>query len=119
MVNEHRFAGFSDIPQADLVSPDKHPALEYTGFFPGKTIKLPKGHVAIEGYGAFPLDTALDLDVKVTMRDGVSIYTNVYRPNYADAPKMPALICWSPYGKGSLGVEAQNYDVMGPFRLGT
>lgn len=118
MVNQHQFAGFTDIPCSDLTAPEKHPAFEYKGFFPGKTIKLPRGHVAKDGHGAFPVDTALDMDVEVKMRDGISIYANVFRPDYNDAPKTPALICWSPYGKGSLGAESQNYDRMGPFRLG-
>lgn len=36
-------------------------------------------------------------DVKVPMRDGVTLYTDIYRPEGAD--NIPAIIPWSPYGK--------------------
>ena len=39
----------------------------------------------------------LDRDVPVTMRDGVTIYTDIYRP--AGAIDVPAIVAWSPYGK--------------------
>src|ERR1039458_6345837 len=39
----------------------------------------------------------IERDVAVKMRDGVTIYTDIYRPN--DAANIPALIAWSPYGK--------------------
>jgi predicted acyl esterase len=38
-----------------------------------------------------------DYDVTVVMRDGVSIYANVFRP--AAAGKYPVLVAWAPYGK--------------------
>jgi predicted acyl esterase len=38
-----------------------------------------------------------DYDAAVTMRDGVKIYVNVFRPEKEG--KYPALIGWSPYGK--------------------
>lgn len=42
-----------------------------------------------------------ELDVKVVMRDGVRLSTNIYRP---DAPgRFPALLMRSPYGNGSSG----------------
>ncbi len=42
-----------------------------------------------------------ELDVKVTMRDGVRLSTNIYRP---DAPgKFPVLLTRSPYGNGGKG----------------
>ncbi|ORW24370.1 CocE/NonD family hydrolase [Mycobacterium palustre] len=38
-----------------------------------------------------------DRDVAVQLRDGTTIYTDVYRP--AGATNLPAIIAWSPYGK--------------------
>jgi predicted acyl esterase len=38
-----------------------------------------------------------EYDVAVTMRDGVKIYINIFRPEKAG--KYPVLIAWSPYGK--------------------
>jgi|WetSurMetagenome_2_1015567.scaffolds.fasta_scaffold04214_2 uncharacterized protein len=48
-----------------------------------------------------------ELDVKVTMRDGVKLSTNIYRP---DAPgKFPALLMRSPYGNGGTGNSEANF----------
>ncbi|KAH4237127.1 hypothetical protein HBH68_203270 [Parastagonospora nodorum] len=97
-------------------TPEEHPFYHYEGFQPGVSRHLPRGHVLREGYCAFPVDTILDIDSAVPMRDGVKIYTNVFRP--ADGTEQPALIAWSPYGKCSGGVGPYNYDIMGPYRLG-
>ncbi len=40
----------------------------------------------------------IDYDVAIRLRDGVTIYTDVYRPAGIDEP-LPALILWSAYGK--------------------
>ena len=36
-------------------------------------------------------------DVAVKLRDGTTIYTDIYRPD--DATCLPAIVAWSPYGK--------------------
>jgi predicted acyl esterase len=36
-------------------------------------------------------------DVAVTLRDGVTIYVDVFRP--AGNEKVPVIVAWSPYGK--------------------
>lgn len=97
-------------------TPEDHPGYQYEGFQPGTSKTLPRGHVHSEGYGAFPIDTILDIDSKVPMRDGVNIFINVYRS--AHAKKQPALIAWSPYGKCAGGIGPQNYDSIGPYRIG-
>ena len=39
-------------------------------------------------------------DVAVKMRDGVTIYTDIYLPaDMKEGDKVPVLIAWSPYGK--------------------
>ena len=40
----------------------------------------------------------IDFDVAVKLRDGVTIYTDVYRPAGFDGP-LPAMLLWSGYGK--------------------
>ena len=40
----------------------------------------------------------IDYDVAFRLRDGVTIYTDVYRPAGIDEP-LPAVILWSAYGK--------------------
>ena len=44
----------------------------------------------------------IDRNVEVTMRDGIRILVDIYRP--ADAPDgpLPILLGWSPYGKHGL-----------------
>ena len=40
----------------------------------------------------------IDYDVALTLRDGVTIYTDVYRPAGVHGP-LPAILLWSAYGK--------------------
>jgi predicted acyl esterase len=39
----------------------------------------------------------IECDVAVSMRDGIIIYTDIYRPD--GATDVPAIVSWSPYGK--------------------
>lgn len=82
----------------------------FSGFAPG-TVTLPKGFRVSEKFAPLPVDVILDKDVKVTMRDGTVIYTDVLRP-VTDEP-VPVIVAWSPYGK-SRG-NAPQYDDL--FRL--
>lgn len=43
-------------------------------------------------------DLLIDYDVAVTLRDGVTIYTDVYRPAGVESP-LPVMLLWSAYGK--------------------
>ncbi|TDZ34040.1 hypothetical protein C8035_v000647 [Colletotrichum spinosum] len=56
----------------------------------------------------------LEHDVAITVRDGTTLYADVLRPN--SATKVPALICWFPFGKGLNGLASLNY--MTPWNLG-
>src|SRR4030042_1699898 len=38
-----------------------------------------------------------DRDVAVKMRDGITIYIDIYRPE--GTARVPAVVAWSPYGK--------------------
>lgn len=42
-----------------------------------------------------------ELDVKIPMRDGIRLSTNIYRPS--EPGKYPVLLCRSPYGNGGAG----------------
>ncbi|KAL4809155.1 alpha/beta-hydrolase [Aspergillus unguis] len=97
---------FPDLPFRQLVPPAQHPfyAPRKLAFTPNKHEFLPRGHLKQEGRRKIQVDTTLERDVAVEMRDGVKIYVDVFRPaNLADG-KVPAIIAWSPYGKG--GSEA-------------
>ncbi len=68
----------------------------YTGFKP-ETVLLKKGSIRLKGYRPLSCDIILERDVAVVLRDGVTIYTDVFRP--ADEEKHPAIMAMSPYGK--------------------
>jgi predicted acyl esterase len=69
----------------------------YLGFSPG-TKTLAKGTVLLPGTMALPCDIIWDRDVAIKLRDGVTIYVDLFRPANS-AGKLPALIAWTPYGK--------------------
>lgn len=67
--------------------------------FETKEIILEKGQQIAEGFK--PLDCSIKMlkDVPVKMRDGITIYTDIYLPLTEE--KVPTLIAWSPYGKSA------------------
>jgi predicted acyl esterase len=65
-------------------------------FKPGITT-LRKGTTFIENGVALPCDISWQRDVSVIMRDGVTIYADIFLPVYTD--NLPAILSWSPYGK--------------------
>ncbi|MBP5244483.1 MAG: hypothetical protein J6Z28_07185, partial [Succinivibrio sp.] len=77
-----------------------------------ETILLKKGTVRRHGSLPLPCDIALEKDVPVKMRDGTTIYVDIFRPN--DSKKHPAIMAWSPYGKE---IGGQWLDDV-PFRAG-
>ncbi len=72
------------------------PSARYPGFKP-ETLLLKKGSIRLKGYKPLPCDILLERDVPVTLRDGVTIYTDIFRPN--DDKAHPAIMAMSPYGK--------------------
>ncbi|KAJ1561336.1 hypothetical protein HK405_004206, partial [Cladochytrium tenue] len=107
-----------DIAFHKLLTAAQHPVFSKHNIQlgPPKTTLLPAGHVKCEGRKAFPIDTLFDEDLPVTLRDGVKIYTNIFRPatTAEGKEKVPAIIAWSPYGKNG---GANDLDMM-PFRMG-
>ncbi len=76
--------------------PVTSPCARYTGYKP-ETVLLKKGSIRLKGYMPLPCDIILERDVPVKLRDGVTIYTDIFRPN-DDLPH-PAIMAMSPYGK--------------------
>lgn len=66
-------------------------------FAPGTQI-LPAGWQVAPMFRPLPVDIVYEKDVAVTMRDGVAIYADVFRPA-GTTEKVPVIIAWSPYGK--------------------
>ena len=54
-------------------------------------------------------------DVAFKMRDEVTLYADIYRPPNSDE-SIPAIICWSPFGKKFNGL--MSLDLMVPWNLG-
>ncbi len=72
------------------------PRARYTGFKQEKIV-LKKGSIRMKGAKPLECDILLERDVAVTLRDGVTIYADVFRP--VGGEKCPALVALSPYGK--------------------
>lgn len=70
--------------------------VRYPGFHPD-TLLLKKGTVRRAGSLPLPCDITMLRDVAVKLRDGVTIYVDVFLP--AQAGHCPAILAWSPYGK--------------------
>ncbi len=71
----------------------------YNGFNPSTTI-LKKGYKHEKGDVTLSCDVIWERDTAVKMRDGVSLYTDIFRP--IGSGKFPAVISWSPYGKSNI-----------------
>ena len=80
-----------------------------------RTEILPKGWKGTRSEGIKD-DILVEHDVAITVRDGVRLYADVFRPASAPARSTPALICWSPFGKKFNGVGS--LKLMTPWNLG-
>ncbi|MFK4302861.1 MULTISPECIES: CocE/NonD family hydrolase [unclassified Paenibacillus] len=69
---------------------------EYPGFEPSASI-IKKGTVHRTDGQPIPCDILCERDVAVKLRDGTTIYTDIFRP--VDEKNVPTLVVWSPYGK--------------------
>lgn len=68
-----------------------------------RTEQIKAGWRKAAGLAAFQADTIWEKDVRIVMRDGVELRTDIFRPADSDVTKVPALIAWSPYGKSGRG----------------
>ncbi|KAI0476579.1 Alpha/Beta hydrolase protein [Xylariaceae sp. FL0804] len=88
----------------------------YQAFNP-RTETLPAGWDG-SGKRPIPCDILVEHDAAITMRDGKKLYCDIYRPPGSDdaAAKVPALLCWSPFGKKFNGL--MSLRLMTPWNLG-
>jgi predicted acyl esterase len=99
----------SRFPDLNFVNPiqvENHP--RYKPFdvkFRPEHVLLPKGHVKEDGRKKMLVDSVLDRDTKIALRDGLHVYADIFRPASSDETKVPAVICWSPYGKSSISID--------------
>ena len=64
---------------------------------------LRKGHTRFEAQRPFGSNVIFERDVTITLRDGVKLYTDIFRPTSSDDPPIPVIIPWGPYGKTGPG----------------
>ncbi|WP_018157774.1 CocE/NonD family hydrolase [Demetria terragena] len=81
-----------------------------TPYEPG-TRTLKAGFQVAPQFKPLPVDVVLEKDIPVRLRDGVTIHVDVFRP--VGAEPVPAIVAWSPYGKG----QGSSASVMGVFGL--
>lgn len=81
-----------------------------SGFEPG-TRTLEAGFRIAPPFKPLPVDIVFDKDVPVTLRDGVTVHVDLFRP--AGAERVPVIVAWSPYGKG----QGTSASVMGIFGM--
>ncbi|KAE9378577.1 hydrolase CocE/NonD family protein [Stipitochalara longipes BDJ] len=86
----------------------------YPGFKPEAKV-LRKGLVIREEALALPCDILWERDVPVKLRDGVTIYTDIYRPPNAQF-LLPAVVSSGPFGKNG-GLNRHAFD-SAPWRNG-
>ncbi|MET7744293.1 CocE/NonD family hydrolase [Streptomyces sp. NPDC005385] len=79
-------------------------------FEPGRRT-LETGFQIAPPFKRLPVDIVLDKDVPVTLRDGVTIHVDIFRP--AGTERVPVIVAWSPYGKG----QGTSASVMGIFGM--
>ena len=91
-----------EVRKTKLPAPETYGPYRYSGFKPGTTI-LKAGHVKEPGRRSFGCDTAYDRDSAVPMRDGVKLYTDVFRPADSETNKVPSVLLYGPYGKTGNG----------------
>ena len=87
------------------VKPPKVGENGYQGFNPRKET-LRKGHQSRDGARALSEDMIAEHDVAVKVRDGCTLYCDIYRPVGSDgSEKVPAIVAWSPFGKKHTGID--------------
>jgi hypothetical protein len=91
-----------EVPTIQLSEPRTGHGSGWTPLNP-RTETLPKGWKGTRSEGIKD-DILVEHDVAITVRDGVKLYADVFRPANAPARSIPALICWSPFGKKFNGV---------------
>ncbi|KAJ5747334.1 uncharacterized protein N7511_009030 [Penicillium nucicola] len=99
-------AQFPDLNFVKPIPVHAHPRYKpFNVKFDPKSIFLPKGHAKENGRKQMLVDSVVDRDTAIPLRDGLHVYADIYRPASSDEAKVPAVICWSPYGKSSISID--------------
>ena len=92
------------------------PEARYKPLAPSATV-LKAGYQHLKGALPLPCDILFERDIAIRLRDGVTIYADIYRPTDSSRAT-PALLNWAPYGKGQTGDQDLDNGKMFPFRFG-
>ncbi|HLX35973.1 MAG TPA: CocE/NonD family hydrolase [Candidatus Limnocylindrales bacterium] len=79
----------------------------FAKFEPGTRV-LPAGFQTLPHFMPIPVDIVFEKDTAVTLRDGTTIYVDVFRP--AGNEKVPVIVAWGPYGKSG-GTHPKNWEL--------
>ncbi|KAL4789226.1 Alpha/Beta hydrolase protein [Aspergillus venezuelensis] len=103
-----------DVPIQDL----QHPSPGHGGYeaLNPRTETLPAGHQTAPGRRPLPSDILIEHDVAIKVRDGCTLYADIYRPPNAPTRSVPGILCWSPFGKKFNGIDSLR--LMTPWNLG-
>lgn len=108
MTTDFRDDGKVFVPTNPFVAgPERGILSEYK---PG-TETLPEGFKLAPMFAPLPVEIVFERDVAVTLRDGVTINVDVFRP--AGSEKIPVIVAWSPYGKA----QGTTPDVIGLYGM--
>lgn len=80
------------VPPAWLTRIKRFPRLGY------EQRLLSQGDVVAKGFRPLACDLIYEKDVSIGMRDGITLYGDVFRPTDSDK-KYPVVLAWTPYGK--------------------
>ena len=83
--------------------------------FGRETRLLEKGWTKEPGVRPMGCDTIWEKDMPIKVRDGTTLYADVFRPAKPENQKVPAIMIWSPFGKSGNGMLSLN---MIQFRAG-
>ena len=97
---------FSKSVETDMDTGHFRPDLKWPKLETTKKI-LSKGYLHGEGYRPICCDLIYEKDVPIKMRDGITLYADIFRP-VDESKKYPVVLAWTPYGKLD---PPNNYDL--------
>lgn len=91
--------------------PLSDPDCNYPGFKPGTSF-IPKGTVLIPRHKPLDCDIFFERDVAIKMRDGVTLYADIYRPTGDE--KAPAILNSTTFGKSKAPTGGRGPGIPSP-----
>lgn len=76
---------------------------------------LPKGWQKTPSSKRLQSEILIEHDVAIAVRDGSKLYADIYRST-ENSDRVPAILCWSPFGKKFNGIDS--LGLMVPYNLG-